>query len=46
MQAYHQQTAPILAYYQQRNILNTIDAMQPIKTVSQKIDEALYKRIV
>ena len=30
MQAYHTQTAPILNYYSQKNILKTIDAMQSI----------------
>jgi adenylate kinase len=45
LQAYHGQTAPILAYYNQHKILSSIDAMQPIKNVSQKIDEALYKNI-
>jgi adenylate kinase len=45
MQAYHTQTAPILAYYQQRNILNSIDAMASINTVRQHIDEALYRNI-
>ena len=42
MQAYHAQTSPILAYYQQRNILNTIDAMQPIAKVNQVLDHALF----
>jgi adenylate kinase len=45
MQAYHSQTAPILNYYSQRNILNTINAMAPISTVRQHIDEALYRNI-
>ena len=45
MQAYHTQTAPILAYYNQKHLLNTIDAMAPIKSVSQHIDEVLYKNI-
>lgn len=30
MTAYHGQTAPILSYYQNKNILKSIDAMQPI----------------
>ncbi len=46
MSAYHQQTAPILDYYRQKNILNTIDAMQGIKNVTQQIDEKLYSRIL
>lgn len=46
MQAYHSQTAPILDYYNQRNILNTIDAMAPINSVRQHIDDILYRNIV
>lgn len=34
MKLYHEQTAPILNYYQQRNILKTIDAMAPINRVT------------
>lgn len=46
MTAYHNQTAPILQYYQQRNILKSIDAMQKIGQVTQQLDEILYKSIV
>ena len=45
MVAYHGQTAPILSYFNQRQILQTIDAMQPIKNVTQRLDEILYKNI-
>lgn len=45
MQAYHGQTSPILQYYQGRNILKTIDAMQQISQVQQQIDENIYNRI-
>jgi adenylate kinase len=45
MQAYHGQTAPILSYYNQRHILQTIDAMQPIQKVTHNLDEILYKNI-
>jgi adenylate kinase len=45
MQAYHGQTAPILDYYNKKHILKTIDAMQPIKNVTQNLDEILYKNI-
>lgn len=34
MTAYHGQTAPILDYYRQKNILHTINAMAPINNVS------------
>ena len=43
--AYHTSTAPILSYYQQRNILHSIDAMQKIDKVQQSIDETIHQRI-
>jgi adenylate kinase len=46
MTAYHSQTAPILQYYQQRNILQSIDAMQKIGQVTTQLDEILYRSIV
>jgi adenylate kinase len=46
MTAYHNQTAPILQYYQQRSILQSIDAMQKIGQVTHQLDEILYKSIV
>ena len=46
MSAYHSQTAPILQYYQQRSILQSIDAMQKIGQVTTQLDEILYKSIV
>lgn len=45
MQAYHGQTAPILDYYKQKNILKTIDAMAEIGNVKQQIHESIYSRI-
>lgn len=45
MQAYHGQTSPILEYYRQKNILNTIDAMASIENVQQQIHEAVYNKI-
>ena len=46
MNAYHQQTAPILDYYKQKNVLSAIDAMQGIKDVTQQIDFSLYNKII
>ena len=43
--AYHTSTTPILSYYQQRNILQSIDAMQKIDKVQQSIDETIHQRI-
>lgn len=45
MSAFHGQTAPILDYYRQKNILKTIDAMAAINTVSQQIHESIYNRM-
>eukprot|EP00347_Sterkiella_histriomuscorum_P010621 403375566 len=45
MSAYHGQTAPILEYYRNKNILNTIDAMAEIGNVKQQIHESIYSRM-
>ena len=38
---YHEQTAPVSAYYAQSGRLRSIDGMAPIDAVSRSIDEAL-----
>jgi adenylate kinase len=38
---YHQVTAPILAWYRERGILVTVDAMRPVQQVSREILAAL-----
>jgi adenylate kinase len=40
--AYHKQTAPILPYYKQRGVLETVDGMADIDVVTEQI-EALLK---
>ena len=45
MQAYHGQTAPILDYYRNKNILYTINAMASINEVEQQIHESIYNKI-
>eukprot|EP00461_Guttulinopsis_vulgaris_P001251 UN01251 len=35
---FHEMTAPVLAYYKKKNILNTIDANQPMYKVTTQID--------
>lgn len=37
--AYHDQTAPLIAYYRERGVLQRVDAMQDIDDVSNKMDE-------
>ena len=45
MTAYHGQTAPILSYYQNKNILKTIDAMQSIQHVNKQLDDSIYNNM-
>lgn len=46
MAAYHNQTAPILDYYRQKNILKSIDAMAQIDQVKTQIHSSIYNNIV
>ena len=46
MEQYHKMTVPILAYYQQRNILSTLNATAPIKDVSAEIDQSLFSKML
>lgn len=45
MASYHSQTAPILDYYRQRNVLHTLNATAPIKEVTKQIDDAIYRNM-
>ena len=38
LQEYHEQTAPILPYYESRGMLKKVDGMQPIDEVSKQIE--------
>ena len=38
LQVYHEQTAPILPYYESRGMLKKVDCMQPIDEVSKQIE--------
>jgi adenylate kinase len=38
MEVYHEQTAPIIPYYQSKSILKTVDGMQSIDNVASAID--------
>ena len=42
LKVYHDQTAPILPYYEEQKLLRNIDGMQPIEEVTKEI-EALLK---
>ena len=33
LKVYHEQTTPVLKYYQQKGMLSTLDAAKPINTV-------------
>ena len=39
--AYHEQTAPILPYYQDKGVLVAVDGMAPIDSVTQQIDAVI-----
>lgn len=39
--AYHAETAPLIAYYQRRGKLRTVDGMAPIDAVSREIERAM-----
>lgn len=38
LEVYHEQTAPILPYYESRGMLKKVDGMQPIDEVSKQIE--------
>ena len=38
LEVYHEQTAPILPYYESRSMLKKVDGMQPIDDVSKQIE--------
>jgi adenylate kinase len=41
LRAYHDQTAPLIAYYRQEGVLRTVNGMAPIAEVTAAIDQAL-----
>jgi adenylate kinase len=41
LQAYRQQTAPLVTYYRQQGVLRTVDGMAPIPEVTAAIDKTL-----
>jgi adenylate kinase len=41
LRAYHQQTAPLVAYYRHQNVLHTVNGMAGIPDVTAAIDKAL-----
>ena len=42
LSVYHEQTAPVLPYFEEKGLIRKIDGMQPIETVSGEI-KALLK---
>jgi adenylate kinase len=44
LKVYHQQTAPLIDYYQQRGKVTLIDGELPIETVSRELDDVLRDR--
>jgi adenylate kinase len=45
LQAYREQTAPILPYYRKKGVLRSIDGMAPIEEVGRQIESILGKPI-
>ena len=43
LSVYHEQTAPILPFYEQRDQLYKVDGMQAVDTVAREIEEILEK---
>lgn len=41
LQAYREQTAPLIAYYQRHGIVRSVDGMAPIREVAAAIDQTL-----
>jgi adenylate kinase len=41
LEAYHGQTAPVIAYYRQRGVMNSVDAMAPIDRVAVELNAIL-----
>ncbi|MEO1329760.1 MAG: adenylate kinase [Pseudomonadota bacterium] len=39
--AYHEQTAPLVAFYEAKGVLSRVDAMGPIETVSAALDQVV-----
>lgn len=44
LEAYHQQTAPLLPYYKAKNLLSGVDGMAAIDEVTRQIDALLAER--
>lgn len=45
LNAYHAQTAPLLPYYRDRNVLISVDGMAPIDIISQKVEQILQSKV-
>jgi adenylate kinase len=41
LRAYHEQTSPIILYYQKKGLLKSVDGMAPIDEVARFVDQAL-----
>jgi adenylate kinase len=45
LEAYHDQTAPLLPYYRDRGVLMTVDGMAEIDQVTQDVFETIDRRV-
>ena len=42
--AYREQTAPIIGYYRSRNVLKSVDGLQPVDAVTEQIFQVMERR--
>jgi adenylate kinase len=42
--AYREQTAPLIDYYRSRNVLKSVDGLQPVDAVTEQIFQAMERR--
>jgi adenylate kinase len=44
LHAYREQTAPLIDYYRSRNVLKSVDGLQPVDAVTEQIFQAMERR--
>jgi adenylate kinase len=44
LHAYREQTAPLVDYYRSRNVLKSVDGLQPVDAVTEQIFQAMERR--
>ena len=44
LDAYREQTAPLIDYYRSRNVLKSVDGLQPVDSVTEQIFQIMERR--